>query len=143
MEGDKKRKRAASHPGRVQEGGHRNLDNSESTNQLAADGTPAVLSGSAGGKKTIRPGGRPRLHHSPLTTKGAHVVSVRKKGYARSLALADQVRHVVSVALDFPRILVSYSATSLIRVPDPQAISSSADPPATRAPAGAASTMPV
>ena len=96
--------------------------------------------------KYTRRRGRPPGHRHPMTNQGSHLAFNAKHQQASSARSAEQVRHVVSVALDFPRILVSSSATLFIRVPDPQAIASnSADPPrpSTRAPAGAASTKPV
>ena len=146
MEGDKKRKRAASDSAHPRSGGPLSIHNSESSHILAADAAPAGLSGPGIEEKTKHAGGRPPGHGQPMTNQGSHLVNNRKNQRASSARSADQVRQVVSLALDSPRTPVSSSATLFICVPDPQAIASnSADPPrpSTRAPAGAASTKPV
>ena len=116
MEGDKKRKRAASETGHPHAGGHWVIDNSASTSQITADGAPAVRLGPGATGKTKHAGGRPHGGHAALTTLEVRVRRGRAKDKTASLALADQVRLVVSAALDFPRIPVSSSATSLIHV---------------------------
>jgi len=110
MEGDKKRKRAASHPGHPRSGGPLSIHNSESSHILAADAAPAGLSGPGIEEKTKHAGGRPPGHGQPMTNQGSHLVNNRKNQRASSARSADQVRHVVSVAHDFPRIPVSSSA---------------------------------
>ena len=121
MEGDKKRKRASSDSGHV-----RTLDScsdvlSESTPRLDADVALEASSGAEVYEKTTKTmkhaGGRP-----PRTARGMHFdnwhdnAANRERMRAKRALSAEQVRHVVSVALDFPRTPVFTSATSLIHV---------------------------
>ena len=107
MEGDKKRKRAASDSARPRSGGPLYIHNSESSRILAADAAPAGPPGPGIATKNTRQRGRPRVHHQPLTNNRAHLVNNRRNQRASSARSAAQVRHVVSVALDFTASLFS------------------------------------
>ena len=118
MEGDKKRKRAASDLGRPPTLDSCTEIRSASTHPLAEGASPEASPEAEHGQKTTKhAGGRPirkarGLHYDRRHDNAAN----RRKVQAIRARSADQVRLVVSAALDFPRIPVSSSATSLIHV---------------------------
>ena len=122
MEGDKKRKRARSDPGLSRIPDSAGELHSKSRPSLTEGSAPEASPGAEGGTKTTkhaggRPPGHERRHERRLDLdsrrgKAEH----RTKERERLAQHADQVRLVVSAALNFPRIPVSSSATSLIHV---------------------------
>jgi hypothetical protein len=114
MEGDKKRKRAASDSGHP-----RILDScteirSASTHPLAEGAAPEASPGVEGGASDT---GGSHWHPSGHTRGRSRFYASRdnaanrRRVQAIRARSAEQVRHVVSVALDFPRVPVFSSAT--------------------------------
>ena len=114
MEGDKKRKRAASVPASRPTPDFCDDLSFESAPRLAADVAPGAAQEAEDVPKTTKhAGGRPpgqerRKRLERRRDKSAHKREMRD----RRANSAAQVRHVVSVALDYPRIPASSSATS-------------------------------
>ena len=118
MEGAPSRKRPRSLPTRLPTLGSCPDVRSESAHPLAEGAAPEaaleakVLEKTTKHATTKHAGGRP-----PRKARGLHVdnwhdhVAERKRKQRERALSADQVRNVVSVALDFPRIPVSSSAT--------------------------------
>ena len=116
MEGDKKRKRAASDLGRPPTLDSCSDSRSESTPHLDADVAPGPAPRSEVSRKNAHEArGRPKGGHPHLRSQEDNAAN-RERMRANRARSADQVRLVVSAALDFPRIPVSSSATSLIHV---------------------------
>ena len=115
MEGDKKRKRAASDLGRPPTLDSCSEIRSASTHPLAEGAAPEASPGAEGRALNItRSPGHPSGH-----TRGRDHwynsrdnAANRERMRANRARSAAQVRHVVSVALDYPRIPASSSATS-------------------------------